>query len=307
MHITIFHKGRHGVRHLHFSRAQAWLCGFALLLALPVGTAALAWKLAKHQFKQEGQQEATSTWLAEVEGQRRALTEAKANAQHQLDALTAKLGTIQARAIRLDALGERLTRIAGLDAREFNFDDAPGVGGPASELKSKLEVYDFINELDRLSVDLSERGDQMNALESVLLSRTLSDEQTISGRPVRSGWIASYFGVRTDPFEGGSAWHEGIDFSGSDGADVMTTAGGIVIFSGKMSGYGNLVEVSHGDGFTTRYGHNEENLVKVGDIVRKGQVVAKMGSTGRSTGTHVHYEVLKNNQPQNPMKFINRG
>lgn len=307
MHITIFHKTRKGVRHLHFSRAQAWLCGAVMLFAVPVGSAMVSWKLAKLQFKQEAEAQASASWINEVEAQRRALSEAKASAQHQLDALSAKLGVIQARAIRLDALGERLTRVAGLDASEFRFDEDPGFGGPSSELSKKMEVYDFINELDRLSTDLSQRGEQLGALESVLVSRTVGDEQTVSGRPVRTGWISSYFGVRTDPFEGGNSWHEGIDFSGIEGADVLATAGGIVIFSGKMNGYGNLVEISHGDGMTTRYGHNSELDVKVGDIVRKGQVIAKMGSTGRSTGVHVHYEVLKNGQPLNPMRYITRG
>lgn len=307
MHITILHKSRSGVRYLHCSRSQCFLLGFVLLLALPIGAATLAWQLARSQSQSAEQQEANASWTAELEAQKRALADAKTNAERQLDALTAKLGSVQAEAQRLDALSERLTEIAGLNRDEFQFDAAPGVGGPAPETNKKLEVYDFVEELNRLSSDLSERSEQMNALETVLLNRSLAEEQSITGRPVEGAFISSGFGVRHDPFEGGHAWHEGIDFAGDAGSDVKATAGGIVVYSGRQSGYGNLVEISHGDGMTTRYGHNQELLVSVGDIVSKGQIVAKMGSTGRSTGPHVHYEVLKNGRPVNPRRFIDRG
>ncbi|MBI2382102.1 MAG: M23 family metallopeptidase [Gammaproteobacteria bacterium] len=307
MHLTILHKSRSGVRYLHASRSHCLLIAFALFLALPVLSATIAWKLARSQGTATDKDLANSAWMAEMEAQKRALAEAKASAELQLDTLTAKLGMVQAQAVRLDALSERLTQAAGLDADEFRFETAMGMGGPASELKKKLEVYDFVQELERLSAELSTRGENLNALETVLVKRTLEDEQSITGRPVEGAHLSSHFGLRGDPFDGGHAWHEGVDFAGAAGSDVTTTAGGIVVFAGKSAGYGNLVEVSHGNGMTTRYGHNQELLVAVGDIVRKGQVIAKMGSTGRSTGPHVHYEVLKNGNPMNPKSFLDHG
>jgi len=252
MHITVFHKSRTGVRQFHFSRLQATCLALLVLLGLPLGAGSMAWHFARHEARSESEREAAQAWNSELEAQRRALAEAKQNAQHQLDTLTAKLGVIQAQAVRLDALGERLTQVAGIDPAEFNFSEEPGYGGPSPELSRKLEVYDFIEELDRLSGDLGQRDEQLSALETVLLSRNFDEEQTISGRPVKQGWISSYYGTRTDPFEGSSAWHEGMDFSGLRGSDVSATAAGIVTFAGKMNGYGNLVEISHGDGMSTR-------------------------------------------------------
>lgn len=306
MNITIFHKGRCGVRHLKPSCKQVYLAAFAVFIGLPTLTGMAAWKFAQHQYLQTGREQASAAWLEELEVQRQALADARANAEQQMNALTAKLGAVQAQAMRLDALGGRLTQMAGLEPAEFAFDAAPGFGGASPELARRLEVYDFIKQLDELSSDLSARDEQMGALETVLLTRTLADERRVAGAPVRTGYMSSAYGTRNDPFEGSQTWHEGIDFAGQEGSEVLATAGGIVVHAGPMSGYGNLVEISHGDGMTTRYGHNRSVTVQVGEIVRKGQAIATLGSTGRSTGPHVHYEVLKNGTPVNPHRYVNR-
>jgi murein DD-endopeptidase MepM/ murein hydrolase activator NlpD len=125
-----------------------------------------------------------------------------------------------------------------------------------------------------------------------------------SGRPVREGYISSYFGERMDPFNGEEAMHKGVDFATDAGADVLAVASGIVTWSGPREGYGNLVEINHGNGYTTRYAHNAQTLVSVGDTVERGQAVAVVGSTGRSTGPHVHFEVLRDGTQINPMAFV---
>ena len=138
----------------------------------------------------------------------------------------------------------------------------------------------------------------------MLMTRNLQAEVIPAGRPITRGWLSSYYGMRTDPFSGRRAHHSGIDFAGKMGSDVVTVAAGVVTYSGRRSGYGNLVEINHGKGYVTRYGHNSELLVEVGETVKKGQIIAKMGSSGRSTGPHVHFEVLVNGRAVDPKKYI---
>jgi len=144
----------------------------------------------------------------------------------------------------------------------------------------------------------------MSVLETLMMNRNLQAEVMPAGRPITRGWLSSYFGIRTDPFNGRRVHHKGVDFAGKMGSDVVSVAAGVVTYSGKRSGYGNLVEINHGNGYSTRYGHSSELLVKVGDTVKKGQKVAKMGTSGRSTGPHVHFEVLLNGRAVNPKKYI---
>jgi len=167
-----------------------------------------------------------------------------------------------------------------------------------------VELSDLTGSLGLFERRLDLRTAQFGALENVLLGRQLSADIRPTGRPVNEGYISSYFGERMDPFNGEEAFHKGIDFAADAGADVVAVASGIVTWAGKRDGYGVLIEVSHGNGYTTRYGHNERALVKVGDTVQRGQAVAVVGSTGRSTGPHVHFEVLRNGAAVNPMSFV---
>jgi len=241
----------------------------------------------------------------ELDSQRRAIEQAKKSAEENLNALALRMGQMQAHVIRLDALGQRLTRMAGLEDGEFNFENPPAQGGPEnpSALQS-LQVTDFVALLDNLSQQMQDRNRQLGVLESMLLNSNLQAEVVPAGRPTRSGWISSPFGMRTDPFTGRLEHHNGVDFAGKSGSEVVAVASGVITWAGPRYGYGNMVEVNHGKGYVTRYGHNEKITVKVGDTVKKGQNLAKMGSTGRSTGPHVHFEVLRNGRAVDPAKYI---
>jgi len=274
------------------------LMAFTLILATGVGVMGFWW----------GQSTQSSDRLIavheEIELQRDLINQTRQNAQADLDALAARLGQIQAHAIRLNALGQKLINVAKLDADEFNFEDSPGVGGP-EDIDGTVNL-DFGSEIDDVIAELEDREQQLSVLENILISSHMEDEVFPEGRPIKRGWISSYYGMRTNPFTGKLQFHKGMDFASKSGSKVLSVAGGVVTWSSKRYGYGNLVEINHGNGYVTRYGHNEENLVKVGDAVKKGEVISLMGSTGRSTGPHVHFEVLKNGRQINPHKFVQK-
>lgn len=243
-------------------------------------------------------------WYRELDAQRLLLDETREEAQRHLDALAVHLGRIQARSLRLDALGARLADAADVEELHFDILDAPGLGGvPRGEWQEAFEIDDLFDSMQVLHNHLDDRGGKLTALESLLLDRDLQRDRVPRGRPVEDAWVSSTFGRRHDPFSGRLEHHAGIDFSGRSGSPVLAVAGGMVTRAGRRYSYGYAVDVYHGDGLSTRYAHNKKNLVGVGDRVKKGQVIALMGSTGRSTGTHLHFEVLKNGRQVNPLKF----
>ncbi len=246
-----------------------------------------------------------SAWQQEMLVQREEITEVQRRARENMDALALRLGELQAKVIRLDALGERLTEVADLDKGEFDFSSKPAVGGPAlASTPEAIPLTDFVQSLESLSRQLDDRAEQLGLLETMLMSRNLQDAVFPAGRPIKRGWISSHYGMRTDPFSGRREHHKGMDFAGKAGSEVIAVGAGVVTWAGSRYGYGNLVEVNHGNGYVTRYGHNETILVGMGDAVKKGQTLAKMGSTGRSTGPHVHFEVHYKGQPVDPKKYI---
>lgn len=225
--------------------------------------------------------------------------------QEKLDALSVRLGQMQAHVIRLDALGRRLTGMAGLEEGEFDFSIPPAQGGPEpSNDTTETAVPDLLSMLSDLDRQVEDRERQLAVLEDLLMDRNLREQVHPAGRPVKSGYISSYFGNRTDPFTGRSARHKGVDFAGRDGAEVVAVAAGVVTWSADRYGFGKLVEINHGSGFVTRYAHNKENLVSVGDRIEKGQIIALMGSTGRATGPNLHFEVLRDGQVVNPLTYV---
>lgn len=227
--------------------------------------------------------------------------------QEQLDALTARIGQLNAHILRIDALGRRLVSMADLDDGEFNFDEPPARGGPdTGEIGASAPSSEIAAMLDTLDLRIDDRSDQLSVLEQLLTDRRVSEEQQPEGRPVASGWLSSYYGKRSDPFSGKKRFHGGIDFAGHEGSDVLAVAAGVVTWSGERRGYGTMVEVSHGNGLVTRYAHNKQNLVEVGETVKKGQKIALMGRSGRATGPHVHFEVLRQGRRVNPLKFVQR-
>lgn len=238
--------------------------------------------------------------------QKAELAELKNRAQEQLDALAIRMGSLNASAIRLNALGHRLTEMADLDDGEFDFVSDPALGGPleSDAVPAAGQVNDFVTAIDSMDRLLYEQEQQLLVLERLMLNRKLHERVYPKGRPVKSGYISSYFGKRTDPFNGKSASHRGIDFAGKSGSDVVAVAGGVVTYAGSRSGYGNMVEINHGNGYVTRYAHNEQNLVAPGDRVQPGQKIALMGATGRATGPNLHFEVWHRGRPVDPVKYI---
>lgn len=249
-----------------------------------------------------------SVFSKELQTQRQELNDARRLTTDTMDALAMRLGNLQAHVIRLDALGDRLTKMAKIENGEFDFSTEPAQGGPESSgaqaSAEAVAMPEFLAALDNLSRQLDDRAQQLGLLETMMMSRNLDDEVLPAGRPIMTGWLSSYYGIRTDPFHGRKEMHKGVDFAGKMGSDVVAVAAGVVTWSSKRYGYGNLVEINHGNGYVTRYGHNQQIMVKVGDTVKKGQVLSKMGSTGRSTGPHVHFEVLKDGENVDPIKYI---
>ena len=222
-----------------------------------------------------------------------------------INALAVRLAELQATSTRLDALGERLVQVAQLDPEEFDFSQSPPVGGPELIIdNSHSTVPGMSQSIDQLSKVLNSQFARLDALQLLLLDRNLENERTPAGWPVSSGWISSGFGERNDPFTGKRARHEGLDFAGTKGSEVLGVASGVVTWSGPWQGYGRLLEIDHGNGYITRYAHNDELLVNVGDRISAGQVIANMGATGRASSPHVHFEVLYKGEAVNPYQFV---
>ena len=235
------------------------------------------------------------------------LEDVKAGTDAALNAMAGRVSLLQSHVLRLDALGSRLAEMAQVHDIEFGVDSPPGLGGPHSLLADgsrTVSDYDFLISLNRLEWALQDRQDKMSAMETMLMGRNLRAATRPQGNPVEGGWVSSQFGLRTDPITGNEDFHLGVDVAAPSGMAVTSIASGIVTWSGPNQSYGNLVEISHGNGYLTRYAHNKENLVNVGEKVEKGQMIAIMGSTGRSTGAHVHFEVVKNGRHTNPLSYI---
>jgi murein DD-endopeptidase MepM/ murein hydrolase activator NlpD len=244
-------------------------------------------------------------WSAELLKQKAQIEDTKRVLQEKVNALAMRVGQMNANVIRLDALGKRLTRMANLDDGEFDFGHPPAIGGAENSADGQpAQIPSLTAMVDDLQTQLSSREQQLGVLENLILTRELNKQVYPEGRPVQEGFISSYFGRRADPFTGYTAVHKGLDFAGSEGSKVSAVAAGLVTFAGERTGFGEMVEINHGNGLATRYCHNEKLLVKQGDMVRKGQDVALLGSTGHSTGPHLHFEVLKNGTQVDPLRFI---
>lgn len=244
-------------------------------------------------------------WSQEIDLQQQMLDSAQENAEKNLDALATRLSKLQSHVMRLDALGSRLADMADLSEIEFDVSYTPGLGGPKSiDTHGTMQVSDFLKALDDLDSKIRDRAEKLSAMESMLIDRTLQSQTIPTGSPTNDGWVSSLFGMRADPLTGKMEFHGGVDYAGKRGSPILTVASGIVTWSGVRYGYGNMVEINHGNGYQTRYAHNKKNLVVVGQKVEQGQVIALMGSSGRATGPHVHFEVVSNGKVVNPKKYI---
>lgn len=241
----------------------------------------------------------------DLQAQQREVDNLRFNNEHNVNALAVRLAELQAASTRLDALGERLAQMGQLSLDEFDFSEPAPMGGsgdldmlgPSSEIDLRVSIV-------ALSDRLRRQATQLDALQSLMVNRQLESDLTPTGWPVRKGWISSRFGERSDPLTGERTMHWGHDFSGVPGTDVLSVASGVVVWSAPRATYGNTVEIDHGNGFITRYAHNKDLAVKAGDQVTAGQLIASLGSTGRVSGPHVHFEVIKDGARVNPSKFV---
>ena len=306
MNIILIPNSRHGKgRNATLTPRHLILIALVVFVALPVFLGILAYK-TKDMLSGGGADSLLIAQRRELAAQRMEITEAKRNAEAHLNALAQRLGQLQAQVMRLNALGGRLTRMAGLDPREFNFSADAAMGGPEKSIGSSNSP-EVTASLDSLAQEVERQQERLSALENLLLDRKLSAAVTPSGWPVDGGWISSGFGVRADPFNGHQAMHEGVDIASRMGSPVLAVADGVVTHSGESAGYGLLVEVTHESGLITRYAHTSATLVKVGDRVKKGQEIALVGTSGRSTGPHLHFEVVRNGNPVNPMRYLQQA
>jgi murein DD-endopeptidase MepM/ murein hydrolase activator NlpD len=227
--------------------------------------------------------------------------------EQRMTGVMLKLADMQSQIQRLDALGSRLVEQAKLNPDEFSFNQMPSMGGPMDISPVDIQVQDaLLLEMTGMLEKIQNKAQELTALESIMLSHHIEQESRLEGKPISSGWLSSYYGIRKDPFNGLPSMHKGLDFAGKEGEPVVATGAGMITWSGSRYGYGNLVEIDHGDGLVTRYGHNKEVNVKIGDVVTKGQTIAEMGNTGRSTGAHVHYEVIRKGKQQDPLPYVYR-
>ncbi len=304
MSLTLIYKGKNVSFKLRMPKAQ-WLPIVSFLVI------AAAW-LVVSAINDNGETSHVKEQLLaakqEYSSEKEQLMRLKRQTEHQLSALTLKLGEIKGQVNRLDAFASRVAEQAEIPSEEFNFDVQIASGGPSEGLAEDVvqNAESLFSEMDQMLIKLDGQERKMAVLESILFNTHIEDAIWVSGRPIASGWLSSYYGVRKDPFTNMPAMHKGLDFAGEEGADVVATGAGVVTWADSRFGYGNLVEIDHGDGIVTRYGHNKTLLVKTGDIVAKGQVISKMGSTGRSTGPHVHYEVLKHGKQIDPLPYVYR-
>lgn len=306
MNIILVPNSRHGKgRNATLSPRHLILIALVVFVALPVLLGVIAYR-AQDMLSAYNADSLLTSQRRELAAQRTAVAEAKRNAEAHLNALAQRLGQLQAQVLRLNALGSRLTRMAGLDAREFNFSADAAMGGPEKAVSSS-NPPELTASLEQLTREIERQQERLAALENLLLDRKLNAAVTPSGWPVEGGWISSGFGVRADPFNGHQSVHEGVDIASSMGSPVLAVGDGVVSHSGERAGYGLLVEVTHESGLITRYAHTSATLVKVGDRVKKGQSIALVGSSGRSTGPHLHFEVVRNGAPVNPMRYLQQA
>jgi len=250
-------------------------------------------------------QQTAAMWRGELHKQEEMLNSVRVNAEKSLDAMATRLSLLQGHVMRLDALGSRLASMADLKDMEFGFDSPPGIGGPAPEYtQESIDISDLLSTLAQLEAGLQDKAEKLSAMESMLIDRTLQEQTLPDGSPAPGAWVSSLFGFRSDPVTGKREFHQGVDLAGRPEMPIAAVAAGIVTWSGIRYGYGNMVEISHGNGYLTRYAHNRKNLVAVGERVEKGEIIALMGSSGRSTGTHVHFEVVRYGTHLDPRRHI---
>jgi murein DD-endopeptidase MepM/ murein hydrolase activator NlpD len=272
-----------------------------VLITLVAGLVVLGVLVSKHEAVDSA---VIENWQGTITEHRSELDGLQQQALAKNDALTNQLSKMQGRLWRIEALAAHMRDLSGLQDDEFNFEQTVAQGGPLAEEAREFAWVDLQTQLNQLALQLDRREKELGILDTVMVELQRSEQVQLSGRPIAKGWLSSAYGNRMDPITGQPAWHAGVDFAGSQGSDVLAVASGVVVFADRRDGYGKLVEINHGNGVSTRYGHHDKLLVKAGEIVKKGDVIGLMGSSGRSTGPHVHFEVLRNGRNIDPTRFI---
>ena len=311
MNIIIFRQDK--VRPINFS-VPGWLVGVVGVFLVVGLVGNLFWIQSARTGQSPLVGDQSLAIEAEILEQRSIIDSLRVQANSESQAVGRRLARLQAQFLRLEALGQRLTEVAGLVDGEFSFGEPAALGGPEEDFPESEFVptdpaatFDFVEQLEGLAARLESRETELRVLDGLLANREFEKQRSPRERPVTWGWLSSAYGKRVDPITGKPGWHRGVDFAGKAGSAVVAVAGGVVTYSGNRSGYGKLVEINHGDGYVTRYGHHQALLVEVGDVVKKGEQIGLMGSTGRSTGPHVHFEVIRNGRPENPQAFLGRS
>lgn len=299
-------KGNHGKTtsvHLNlWMKALLSVCVFGAPLAT-------GWWIGANQSNQlpDFFQSLSESMHADLSQQREQVAEVSSEAEKNLRALSLRIAELQARLTRIEALGQRVAIRADLTGGEFDFSSAPALGGPLTNIgEGSFISTELSQRLNQLDTQITDRQVQLNLLSTLMFDQQLRDDASPSGLPAGSGWVSSHYGMRADPFTGEEAWHNGVDIAGREGSSVLAVASGVVTYTDQSTTYGNVIEVTHDSGLVTLYAHNKELFVELGEIVRKGQEIAAMGTTGRSTGPHVHFEVYKNGRSVDPASYIQR-
>ncbi len=305
MNLIIFCRSTQGTSHIALS--PLLLAAFAMsTLAVLAGSFGLGYGTARSNGFVPAD-ERLAMLQHEMSDQRASITTARQAAQDRISTLAIRVGDLNASVIRLNALGGRLVEMAKLGDGEFDFSARPAVGGPEEPALGSGALPGLTADLEDLASSLDHQQIQLSLLSNYLVDRKLSEEVRPRGRPVKAGYISSFFGGRTDPFTGQKRHHRGIDFAAKAGAEIIAVATGVVTWSGSRQGYGRMVEITHGNGYVTRYAHNSRNLVAVGDHVQQGDTIALMGSSGRATGPNLHFEVWHQGRPVDPGRFIRQA
>ncbi|ORU92989.1 MAG: hypothetical protein A6F72_05935 [Cycloclasticus sp. symbiont of Poecilosclerida sp. N] len=299
MQIILLTKGQKRTIHLsgNYKRTKITLaCTFVVVLAASFTFSASIDQTLKNQ---------SVMVEKELLAQRTEVERMREKTRNTLDNLALRVGQMQAQLTLLNSVGEHLVQKAKLSSTEFNFDELPALGGAEEQSVTNSFTQDqLLNDIQMLADKLTLREKQLELLGVFLANKKLSKEVRPAGLPVDKGWVSSHYGYRADPFTGKKTFHHGVDIAGKRGTKVLAAASGLVIWAGERSGYGYLIEIDHGSGYVTRYAHNEEITVKAGDVIKQNDMIAKMGSTGRSTGPHVHFEVLRYGKKVNPRKYL---
>lgn len=289
-------------RTISLSKPQAMMAAGLIFVLLP-----LMLTLSLYYFSLQHAAKIKSPYLQAIvaKAQQQEMSKNHAYLQDNLSALALKLGQMQAQLLRLDALGERLAKTAGFKSQEFNFERQPAQGGPLlTPQQGEFSLLELQARLVQVAQHVDDRADQLAILEAMISQESQKKTRLPTAAPVSVPWRSSDFGWRIDPFTGAKAFHEGVDFTAETGMPIKAAAGGVVVYSDYHAEYGNMLEIDHGNGLVSRYAHASKRLVKVGDVVMKGQEIARVGSTGRSTGPHLHFEVRFKGAPQNPARFL---